>query len=559
MEDFKVLKLLDKFKGLFERFSIEYALMRKILQVKLTMDRRRVPTIMNNYNQKNGEKTNAFNMSLLMYTFIGLLTMSFVLLPLPMFFAMSIVWGMVIFMVMSVMISDFSAVLLDTQDKNILLSRPVEPKTLSAAKIIHILIYMSTIISAIAGPSLIGGSIKYGIVFFITFLIELILVSGFIIFFTAILYFLILLFFDGEKLKDIINYFQILLSIVMLIGYQLVGRVFDLVNVKGISNPKWWSYILPSVWFAAPFHMLIAHNYQSYTIILSLIGIIIPITVFIIYFKYIIPYFEKNLQKLENNSSSKNKSMERRDERHRKAANLFCNNKTEKVFYRFTHNMLAIERKFKLRLYPNLALSIVMPFIFMITFIRGSKSFHDAILAISKGKSYLWIYFTIAMVSSVITMISTSEKYKGAWIYKAFPLESPIPIFKGAVKAVFARIMLPVFLFESIIFLPIYGVKILQDLVLMFLNMILLMLIYFKACKKELPFCKKIETNQSSDNAGIIIGVMFIVPVLAGIHFGASFIKFGIIADSIATLIIVTLLWNTSFKFSWKDIFKEKY
>ncbi len=51
-------------------------------------------------------------------------------------------------------------------------------------------------------------------------------------FFTAILYYFILKIFDGEKLKDIINYFQIVLSVVLALGYQIIPRVFDFTSVN---------------------------------------------------------------------------------------------------------------------------------------------------------------------------------------------------------------------------------------------------------------------------------------------------------------------------------------
>lgn len=42
------MKFLDRFKGLFERLGIDYYIMRRILQVKLTLDGRRTPTTMIN-------------------------------------------------------------------------------------------------------------------------------------------------------------------------------------------------------------------------------------------------------------------------------------------------------------------------------------------------------------------------------------------------------------------------------------------------------------------------------------------------------------------------------
>jgi hypothetical protein len=56
MQTFKSLQFLRLFKGLFEKFGIDYEAMQKILTIKLTMDQRRVPTIFNESKKKEGNQ-----------------------------------------------------------------------------------------------------------------------------------------------------------------------------------------------------------------------------------------------------------------------------------------------------------------------------------------------------------------------------------------------------------------------------------------------------------------------------------------------------------------------
>ncbi len=58
-------------------------------------------------------------------------------------FQMSITYAMIIFMIMTSMISDFSSVLLDIRDRTILSTKPITAKTINAAKFMHILIYLT--------------------------------------------------------------------------------------------------------------------------------------------------------------------------------------------------------------------------------------------------------------------------------------------------------------------------------------------------------------------------------------------------------------------------------
>ena len=145
-------------------------------------------------------------------------------------------------------------------------------KALNVAKLIHILTYLASITIALSGASLVFGVIKYGVLFSIVFLGELVLICGFVILVTSILYYAILTIFSGEKLKDIINYFQIVLTIVMMLMYQLIGRLFNFTDLNVSMNPHWWNIFLPSTWFAAPFSIIIDGDFNAYYVLLSAIG-----------------------------------------------------------------------------------------------------------------------------------------------------------------------------------------------------------------------------------------------------------------------------------------------
>lgn len=96
----------------------------------------------------------------------------FVVMDKNFMFQMSFVFGILMFMLMTSLISDFSSVLLDIRDKNIIYSKPVDNKTLNTAKIIHIFIYMFLITISISGIALVMALIKQGLLFFLIFLLK---------------------------------------------------------------------------------------------------------------------------------------------------------------------------------------------------------------------------------------------------------------------------------------------------------------------------------------------------------------------------------------------------
>jgi hypothetical protein len=383
-------------------------------------------------------------------------------------------------------------------------------------------------------------------------LLEMVLICGLVMFFTSLLYFAILSVFDGEKLKDIINYFQIGLTIFITISYQFIGRMFDITQVKVSFTPKWWNYLIPTAWFAAPLNILTEKSYSTFYIASTTLAVIIPIVSFIVYIKYIVPYFEQNLQKLSDNSGGKRKHLKAFGVK-KLIVNLACSDKKERAFFTFTQNMIASERKLKLQLYPSLSFSIVMPFILI--FITGSRrSLTETLNSLHTSNSFLWIYLGIAMVSFSVNFISMSEKYKGAWIYKALPIESPAVALKGALKGFLFKFNIPLLGILSIIFIFLCGPRIIPDVFLMFTNMLFLTISFFKVSSKQLPFYKDFQNMQNGANTGIVFLLMAICGVMAGIHFALKFVPFGVTINIAISAILTMLIWHYSFKISWKDI-----
>jgi hypothetical protein len=532
--------------------GIDYPVMRRILQVKLVMNSRRSATVI---NREQSDRKNSYLFSLAVYAFMGALIGLLLLLPVQLFFKMSIVMGMILFLLLTTMISDFSSVLLDVQDRAILLTRPVSVKTLNAAKLLYILYYLAGITLSLSGVSLIVGLYKYGIWFFLTMFLVLILICSFCLLFTAIFYFAILHLFSGEKLRDIINYFQILLTVFMTVLYQLIGRMFHFIDLNIQIHLHWWSYLLPSSWFAAPFVLLFSDERGAAYFDLSAIGIIIPVLALILYIRVAAPAFERNLQKLTNAGGGRVKGL---SGLHHISA-LLCPDHTERVFFEFTCSMLKNERKLKLRLFPNLTLGFIMPFIMLLSMVNAATSMSGFLQMISQGKYYLFLYFSLILYSTLFSVISNSESYRGAWIYRAMPVDHPGLVFKGAMKAFLYKYIVPFYLVTCIAFLMLWGVRIVPDLIVIFLNLILVMLLIFLLSAKTLPFSQDFRTGQ---NAGSI-GAAFLAALLCGgmaaahgllatrLNNGGLALIFGISA------VLTFFLWRRCFRVDWDRIIRD--
>jgi cytochrome b561 len=448
------------------------------------------------------------------------------------------------FMVMTSLISDFSSVLLDVRDKNLILSKPVNNITLNMAKIIHIVVYLFFITFALIGPAMVVGTIRHGIIFFLLFFVEIILLDFFIVALTALLYLVILRFFDGEKLKDVINYVQIGLSIVITVGFQFVGRLFNFIDLNVTFQPSWWQYFVIPAWFGAPFEIFIKRDVNTHYIILSALALVIPILSICLYIK-LIPVFERNLQKLNNQSGRYKK---KKGKIVAWIATIVCSSKEERTFFQFATKMVKNEREFKLRVYPTLGFAFVFPFIFLFTLMQNGGFNH-----LSSSNAYFNIYFCAMFLPTVILMMRYSANYKGAWIYKVIPIHELAPVFKGTLKACLVNLLLPIYVLECIIFTWIFGVRIIPDLIVVLLNIFIYTVICFKSLEIELPFTRPFEPGKEG-NQGTIILLMLVLGILFLIHFLCKSVTFGIYIYIPVALIINVVLWRRAFNISWKNL-----
>ena len=433
---------------------------------------------------------------------------------------MSLVFGMLIFFVMTSMISDFSSVLLDIRDSNILYPKPIDRKTVSAAKLIHIIIYLSLLTVALVGPSLIAGLIKNGILFFLVGLMNVILIDMLIVALTALVYLLILKFFDGEKLKDIINYVQIGLSFAIMIGYQLLVRAFDIVELSVTFEPAWWQVLVFPIWYGVIMELVMNGGFQPFFLFLAGLGIFIPILAIWIYVR-LTPAFERNLQKLSHHGKSRKEKRWKAGEYFSK---LICPSNEERVFYRFARLMLIHERDFKLKVYPTLGFSIVIPFIFIMTGLDGFS--RESFASIRNGSSYLTIYFSLVMIPTVISHSNIPTIIKELGFTKQHPLQS-LACFQWYDEGVYGEFIFTVYLLISAVFVAIFGLRIIPDLTLIFVSALNFSILCFATSEKSLPFSQSYETY-SQGNGAIVFLLMLVVALFAGVHYISTLFPYGL-------------------------------
>ena len=540
MKEYKFLKLLDTFKGIYTKIGVDYDKMRLILSMKLTLDSRRTSTIMMNSAEGDSEEgKNSFNKALIMYAIMGIFIGLTTMFSFNKMYTYTISFGMFMFLILTIFISDFSNVLLDMRDKNIIGTKGIDNKTINAAKLTHICYYIFLTSVALSWLTIIG-MFRSGILIGIIFILELMVIDIFMVVITALLYLLILRFFDGEKVKDIINFVQIALTIIMTISYQFLGRMFDIVDLNIIYESKIWNIFLPPMWFAAPLYAIDGGEINKIIITLIVLAFLVPIIAITLYIKNT-SKFEDSLSKL---NIAKNNEKEKKNGLFYKIGRYMCRNNEEKAAYDLSVCIIKREREFKLMTYPSLGFGIVFPLLFIFMF---SMDFINEIKNISLYMS-LNIYWFIFMVPTLLMTLQYSNNYKAAWIYEAAFISDKSNIYKGAYKALISNLLLPLYLFESIIFIVIFGIKIVPILIIAFAFLLIFVVIEHLIGKNSLPFTLKFgEVNKSQNIINTLLG-MVILGIAVGINYFMLFNIYALVAYGIILIIIAFIMWSKCIK-----------
>ena len=538
MEDFFSLKILDLFRPLFEAFGVEYEKMRLIVNMKLTLDKRK---------NNSSENKNSLMQSVILYLIIGFVASRIIVMPLDIMTKMTVLFALIFVMLLTCFITDFSSVILDTYDRHIIGITDVKDITLNMAKIVHIVIYISIMSFSISAFSILMILMAYNIGFCLLFILCMILMDFLLIMMTSVIYYLLIKIFKGEKLKDVLNLFQIFMILVFSIMYYLITSSLSDIQINYTFSIKAYDLFIPFMWFASLFCVAFYGKIETLYIIMSILGIIVPILSIYIYIK-LTPAFERNLDKLEQVSYNEKDSKSKKSFVS-KLANKICKNNEEKSFFEFIYINLSRDREFKTRVYPTLASGIIMPLVLLIVTYDRSMSIMEYLKSLSTTNNFLNIYLAVILLQNCILLLKYSKEYEASFIYDVLPISKKKNIYSAEFKVIIIKLFVPVFIIIGIPYLILFKSKFIVHLLIAFVSTIFISMGTFRVNDKSLPFSEDYAVTANTSNFLNIIKSIGFVGAAVLLHYliilKAPYIFS--VAYLILLILIMKIIWNKVF------------
>lgn len=510
MENF-VLKILDLFSWMYRILRVDYDQLRAIVATKLMMDNRR-QTIA--YNKKKAkEPGNAFVLTLLFYGIFGTFV-AVALYRIPSFMlSMVVFFSYITVMIAMTLITDFSAILLDTSDNTIILPRPVDGRTLFVARVTHILLYLGQLALGLSIAPAVAVGLLYGWPLVFLLFVTIILSVFTAVFLTNAIYLLILQFSTEEKLKNIINYFQIGMAIAIMGGYQILPRILERLDLQTyIFEIQWWNYLIPPVWMAGTMEAVHFGIWDSAHVGLVTCALAIPPLLAYVVNRYLTPIFNRKLGSLGSGVEQVEKQRQEKGSWTDNISRWITFTPFEKGAFDIMFKMLGRDRKIKLKVYPSYGYILVFGFIFVL---RGKEDFSTTWTNLPSSEYHIaLLYLSFMILQVALHEIPYTDDFKASWIYFSTPLDKPGEILSGTLKAVFVRLFVPGYIGVSIFILLIWGIHALGDIAFGLLNNFLMVIILVSVSKRFLPFSMAPSVRNQTGNfvrsmlSLLIIGIL---------------------------------------------------
>ena len=119
-------------------------------------------------------------------------------------------------------------------------------------------------------------------------------------------------------------------------------------------------------------------------------------------------------------------------------------------------------------------------------------------------------------------MLQYSKCYKGAWIYKAVKINNIANIYKGCYKSFMFNLLLPLYVCECIVFIILFGFKVIPSLIVIILYSTLLIPIFFKVNKFTLPFADEFKAAEGGSGIANMLLSFLIIGIGVGLHWLVS-------------------------------------
>ncbi|MFB6341090.1 hypothetical protein ACE1ET_05190 [Saccharicrinis sp. FJH62] len=539
----KLIRLLRPFVRMMGADVLQFE---AIMNAKLSIDFRKEPSSLNT----NRKRKMTFGRQLIFYGMFGIFTAMIFIQTKDVIFGFTIYYSILIVMLTTILLTEFSSVIFDENENDIYLPRPVSSRTLLLTRLVHVQTYMGLIGGAMSVPGLIFVIFIHGGLMVLGMLLSVLIASWMALLFCMLLFQVLSKFISGERFKDALNYLQIGIAILIMGGYQLLPRMFEMVSPdQAVMSTGWWTYLVPTIWLAG-FTRLFASFTSSYdlimaglTVLFTVLGSVLVVRFMSSGFSSLLNTDDKTEKKKDKERSGSGVKLKIRN----LARNILCVSDMEKAGWQMTMSVTKRDRKFKQAVYPAFGYILIM----LIIFLKPDfKDFFGSLHNLATTPKYLVFIFMGFFGVSTIYQLPYTDNAGAGWIYQVLPAPDKKHLQTGAIKAMLYKFYIPIYLMFTIIVLLIWPVNVLVYLLLGAVGTALYAVVGEIFMKNPLPFTQPRDMQRKGGMTLRMMVYMALMGAMIGMIYLLSLVN-------IAFTILATLFMSAGLMMSFRSLRKK--
>lgn len=375
-----------------------------------------------------------------MYMFVGLMNgLMLLAIQLDVFTYTVMLHSMTFLVVGLAVTAESGDILFNMNESDVLLHRPIHPRTLLLAKSLNLIAFTLILAGALnLFPTFFGLAARGARPWFP--LVHVISITMLCVFCAAAVvctYGLVIKFLDREKFDNFAAWSQVGMSILFIGGYQVVPRLLQ--RFAGLTFEPYARYLLPlpPAWFAGIDSWVAGDLPFVDALPLVVCGLVFTAGLAYVAIGRLAPSYGEGLTRLSESRSRTPKPTRVR----RRSTSIrnpilrwWLRDPIERWAFRLAAVYMRRDRDIKLRLYPSLSFFLVFPLISLLDRNRGVFSAFMPLMTI-------WILGTMPITA--LETLRMSPHYAAADIFAVAPLCSAAPVFHGVRKAIIFYLVVP--------------------------------------------------------------------------------------------------------------------
>ncbi len=409
------------------------------------------------------------------------------------------------------LVADYSGLLLDATETSVLGARPVAPRTLLVARLLHVASYLGAYTAALALPTCVAGAWRWGVPFLPAYVVALGGTLTLVLAGVTLVYLGLMRRVSAERLRDATLWAQLAMTALTVAGYAVASFV-DFRSGAGIEGRPWLA-LYPPAWMAA-LPALAAGAARRPLAPLAAMGLAAPIGLAFLAVR-LGAGFRADLPP----TGAPPRPPPTRPRRvwlarlGRRAAAPPAVWATIDLVWTLT----ARDRGFKTRTYP--VLIAVVLFVAVVGVLARVGVWQPQLGGVARTDLHLFLlYYVVVVLPAPLLMVGYGDRPEAAWVFRSLPIAMPGAVLVATLAVLVTRFVAPVFGATALLVLGLWGPRVIADVTLAFAAAVLVAGRMTLVAGRRLPFAAPPPGGQSGTTAGAVARGMLLVGLLAAIH-----------------------------------------